>query len=63
MTAEVFAWNPRGRSSSSTTSGVPVHIVAARLGDTPTTVLSTYAHRLPHSDEIAAERVAAALTA
>jgi integrase len=44
------------------TSGVPVHIVAARLGDTPTTVLSTYAHLLPQSDEIAAERVAAALS-
>ena len=43
------------------TSGVPVHIVAARLGDTPTTVLSTYAHLLPSSDQIAAERVAAAL--
>jgi integrase len=43
------------------TSGVPVHIVAARLGDTPTTVLSTYAHLLPQSDEIAAERVAALL--
>jgi len=35
--------------------------VAARLGDTPATVLSTYAHLLPQSDEIAAERVAAAL--
>jgi integrase len=45
------------------TSGVPVHIVAARLGDTPTTVLNTYAHLLPQSDEIAAERVAAALAA
>jgi hypothetical protein len=33
------------------TSGVPVHIVAARLGDTPTTVLNTYAHLLPSSDE------------
>ena len=44
-------------------SGVPVHIVAARLGDTPTTVLSTYAHLLPQSDEVAAERVAAALAA
>lgn len=43
------------------TSGVPVHIVAARLGDTPQTVLATYAHLLPQSDEIAAERVAAAL--
>jgi integrase len=45
------------------TSGVPVHIVAARLGDNPKTVLSTYAHLRPQSDEIAAERVAAALTA
>ena len=44
-------------------AGVPVHIVAARLGDTPTTVLSAYAHLLPQSDEIAAERVAAALAA
>jgi integrase len=43
------------------TSGVPVHIVAARLGDTPQTVLGTYAHLLPQSDEVAAERVAAAL--
>ena len=43
-------------------SGVPVHIVAARLGHTPTT-LSTYAHLLPQSDEVAAERVAAALAA
>jgi integrase len=43
------------------TSGVPVHIVAARLGDDPKTVLSTYAHLLPQSDELAAERVAALL--
>jgi integrase len=43
------------------TSGVPVHIVAARLGDDPKTVLSTYAHLPPQSDELAAERVAAAL--
>jgi hypothetical protein len=42
------------------TNRVPVHIAAARLGDTPTTILSTYAHLLPQSDEIAAERVAAA---
>ena len=41
------------------TEGVPVHIVAARLGDNPSTVLSTYAHLLPSSDEQAAERVAA----
>jgi integrase len=44
------------------TSGVPVHIVAARLGDDPKTVLSTYAHLLPQSDEIAAERVAALIS-
>jgi integrase len=43
------------------TSGVPVHIVAARLGDDPATVLGTYAHLLPQSDELAAERVAALL--
>jgi integrase len=42
-------------------AGVPVHIVAARLGDDPKTVLSTYAHLLPQSDELAAERVAATL--
>jgi integrase len=43
------------------TEGVPVHIVAARLGDDPKTVLATYAHLLPRSDEQAAERVAALL--
>ena len=41
------------------TSGIPVHIVGARLGDNPNTVLNTYAHLLPQSDEQAAERVAA----
>jgi integrase len=41
------------------TEGVPVHIVAARLGDDPNTVLDTYAHLLPESDELAAEQVAA----
>ena len=41
------------------TSGIPVHIVAARLGDDPKTVLGTYAHLLPQSDGLAAERVAA----
>jgi integrase len=45
------------------TEGVPVHIVAARLGDNPNTVLNTYAHLLPQSDELAAERVAALLGA
>lgn len=43
------------------TAGIPVHIVAARLGDDAKTVLSTYAHLLPQSDELAAERVAAVL--
>jgi integrase len=40
------------------TSGIPVHIVAARLGDDASTALSTYAHLLPQSDEQAAESVA-----
>ena len=43
------------------TAGVPVHIVASRLGDTPTTLLERYAHLLPQSDELAAERMAALL--
>jgi integrase len=43
------------------TEGVPLHIVAARLGDDPKTVLATYAHLLPHSDAMAAETVAAAI--
>jgi hypothetical protein len=38
-----------------------LHIVAARLGDDPTTMLSTYAHLLPRSDAQAAEAVAAVL--
>jgi integrase len=41
------------------TSGIPVHVAAARLGDNPNTVLSTYAHLLPQSDTEAAELVAA----
>ncbi len=45
------------------TAGVPVHIVAARLGNWPKTLLSVYSHLLPQSDEIAADRVAAALSA
>jgi integrase len=44
------------------TNGVPVHIVAARLGDDPKTILSTYAHLLPQSDEMAASRIAAAVS-
>jgi integrase len=40
---------------------VPLHVVAARLGDDAKTILGTYAHLLPHSDELAADAVAAAL--
>jgi integrase len=43
------------------TNGVPVHVVAARLGDEPKTVLTTYAHLLPQSDELAAETLAGLL--
>lgn len=41
--------------------GIPLHVVAARLGDDPKTVLATYAHPLPTSDPDAAAVVAAAL--
>jgi integrase len=40
------------------TNRIPVHMVAARLGDRAETVLATYAHLLPQSDEQAAERMA-----
>jgi len=40
------------------TEGIPVHIVAARVGDDPKTVLDTYERLLARSDELAAERVA-----
>jgi hypothetical protein len=43
------------------TPPVPLHVVAGRFGDDPTTVLGTYAHLVPHSDEMAAETVAAVL--
>jgi integrase len=48
-------------ASLALTAGVPVHIVAARLGDHPKTILVTYAHLLPQSDEAAATAVAGAL--
>jgi len=41
--------------------GVPLHVMAGRLGDRPETLLATYAHLLPHSDEQAAATVAAVL--
>jgi integrase len=43
------------------TNGIPLHVVAARLGDDPKTILATYAHLLPHSDAEAAAVVAEAL--
>jgi integrase len=42
-------------------NGVPLHVVAGRLGDRAETLLATYAHLLPQSDEAAAEAVAAVL--
>lgn len=39
----------------------PLHIVAARLGDDPRTVLGVYSHLLPSSDAVAADAVAAIL--
>ena len=44
------------------TEGVPLHVVAGRLGDDPKTVLDPYAHLLPRSDEQAAAVVAAAVS-
>jgi len=46
-------------ASLALTNGVPLHVMAARLGDRPETVLRTYAHLLPQSDVEAAEQVAA----
>jgi integrase len=43
------------------TAGVPLHVVAARLGSDPATVLHTHAHLLPRSDEQAAKTLAAGL--
>ena len=44
--------------------GIPLHIVAARLGhSSPVVTLTIYAHVLPTSDEQAAEVMAAVLTA
>jgi hypothetical protein len=41
--------------------GIPLHVVAARIGDDPRTALATYAHLLPLSDSEAAAVVAAVL--
>jgi hypothetical protein len=40
---------------------VPLHVVAARLGDDPKTVLAVYSHLLPTSDRAAADVIAAAI--
>jgi hypothetical protein len=53
---------PRIRGSRPATADWRSGGIAARLGDDPKTVLSTYAHLLPQSDEMAAERVAAAIS-
>jgi len=47
----------------SATPPVPLHVVAARIGDDPTTVLGTYSHLLATSDEVAADVIAGALVA
>lgn len=41
---------------------LPLHVVAARLGDRPETLLASYAHLLPSSDAAVADAVAAAIT-
>jgi integrase len=40
---------------------MPIHVVAARLGDRPETILKAYAHLLPQSDEQAAQQLATLL--
>jgi integrase len=50
-----------GHATACLTSGVPLHVVAARVGDRPETLLAVYSHLLPTSDAQAAERVATLL--
>ncbi len=45
-------------ATTALTEGVPLHIVAARLGDDPQTTLGVYSHLLPSSDSAAAEALA-----
>jgi integrase len=45
-------------ATTALTEGVPLHIVAARLGDDPRTTLGVYSHLLPNSDSAAADAVA-----
>ena len=44
------------------TNGVPLHVVAARLGDRPKTIPRAYGHLLPHSDVEAAKQFAATVS-
>ena len=46
-------------ATPTSTNGVPINVVAARIGDRPETVLRVYAHLLPQSDVEAVEQVAA----
>ncbi len=48
-------------ATAALTAGVPLHIVAARLGDDPRTTLGVYSHLLPSSDIAAADAVAGIL--
>jgi hypothetical protein len=52
---------PHTAATIALTEGAPLHVVAGRLGDPAETLLATYAHLLPPTDEIAAETVAAVL--
>jgi integrase len=45
-------------ATTALTDGVPLRIVAARLGDDPRTTLGVYSHLLPSSDSAAAESLA-----
>jgi integrase len=45
-------------ATTALTDGVPLHIVAARLGDDPRTTLGVYSHLLPSSDSAAAQSLA-----
>jgi integrase len=42
-------------------AGIPIHVVAARLGDDPATVLRHYAHLLPTTQREAADRFEAVI--
>ncbi len=58
MATAALSGDPAGKPPIPPT---PLHIVAARLGDDPRTVLGVYSHLLPSSDSVAADAVAAIL--